>query len=196
VPLFSTVQPNWYATLFFMQAVRIGFGNFLETRRAKLISLIVALLLFFITCLIQNGSSAFEVFTFYILPFYKRIGLFFFTLFDLTPFGYGVLSVTIVSATLGGISAGLLYSYYTIRNAVLNRGGLALSGGAYALALLGMQCTACGTALLTGLLTLMGGVWLNTYLPLHGLEIGILGIVLQAVLITSLTTKLAYPTTC
>lgn len=169
-----------------------------------MVSALGVLFLFVLTCALHNGKAALQVFSFTLLPFSTRVTSFFTTFFDLRPFGTGVIVVSVFTSFLGGIAIGALYAYYRIRSNALSQTttksslstSVTLSSFAYALTLIGMQCTACGTALLTTFLTLVGGVWLNQHLPLHGLEIGILGLCIQGILVYILMRKLAYPLTC
>ncbi|HQU09423.1 MAG TPA: hypothetical protein PLV25_05630, partial [Opitutales bacterium] len=61
---------------------------------------------------------------------------------------------------------------------------------------LGMGCAACGSFLLTSLLSLFGASWLLSYLPLAGGEFGILGVILLAVSLYMTAKKIQNPAVC
>lgn len=180
-----------------MKRLSLGISNYLYEKNAVTVSVVASFLLFTLVCLLQNGVTAFQVFSFDTISLSKQFLLFFQTLFDLqSVFTFGTASVAIISSLLGGISIGILYAYYRARGNSLQGGNFAGLSVGYFIALLGIQCVACGTALLTTILTALGGVWLNNNLPYHGLEIGVLGIMIQIMLLISLLNKMAYPRTC
>lgn len=77
------------------------------------------------------------------------------------------------------VGADLAMTAYHVRSGGLSGGESAGGILGVALATVGAGCAACGAALLTGLLSLVGAAGLLTLLPLEGLEIAVLaGVVL------------------
>jgi len=61
---------------------------------------------------------------------------------------------------------------------------------------IGIGCASCGAALISSILSIVGGVGLIRWLPLHGEEFGILGILLVLFSIYTLIKKIHSPYTC
>ncbi len=82
--------------------------------------------------------------------------------------------VLVVAAVLAGLNIALA-TYHLREHRVSLRAGSGSVGGII-LATLGAGCAACGTAILAGLLSLVGAAGILTVLPLEGLEIALLAV--------------------
>jgi hypothetical protein len=83
--------------------------------------------------------------------------------------------VLVVAAVLAGLNIALA-TYHLREHRVSLKAGTGSLGG-IVLGTLGAGCAACGTAILAGLLSLVGAAGVLTVLPLEGLEIAILAVV-------------------
>lgn len=86
--------------------------------------------------------------------------------------------VLLVAAVLAGLNIALA-TYHLREHRVSLRAGSGSLGG-LVLGTLGAGCAACGTAVLAGLLSLVGAAGVLTLLPLEGLEIALLAVVFIA----------------
>ena len=68
--------------------------------------------------------------------------------------------------------------------------------GGTAAAILGIGCATCGTAILFGMLGMVGGTGLIAWLPLHGEEFGIFGVLVLGYSAWYTLGKLASPNVC
>lgn len=114
-----------------------------------------------------------------------------------TNFSLFTASVTVVIASLFGLNGALLVYYIkTVRSA---QGSLKVgssSVGGLVSGLLGIGCAACGTFILSTLLTSFGAAGLLLVLPLRGEEFGLIGIVLLSYSIWLIGKKLQQPFVC
>jgi hypothetical protein len=78
-----------------------------------------------------------------------------------------------------------------VKEAGIGTGFLGITSG-----VLGMGCAACGSFLLTSVLSLFGVSWLLSYLPLAGEEFGIVGVLLIAISIYLTAKKIQNPAVC
>lgn len=113
------------------------------------------------------------------LPLAARLTLF----LELLPFvGTSFSTVQGLVLVLAAVLAGLniaLATYHLREHRVSIRAGSGSVGG-LVLGTLGAGCAACGTAVLAGLLSLVGAAGLLTVLPLEGLEIALLAVLFIA----------------
>ncbi len=103
---------------------------------------------------------------------------------------------TILIAILFGMNVSMITYFLRrriddVRQAGLGTGLLGITSG-----VLGMGCAACGSFLLTSILSLSGASWLLSYLPLDGAEFGILGVILLAVSLYLTAKKIRNPAVC
>jgi len=105
---------------------------------------------------------------------------------------------TVLIAFLFGVNASLLWYYAArARGIVQSNRTLTFTGlGGFVSGLFGIGCAACGAILFAGVLKLLGIAWLVTYLPLHGAEFGVLGVVLLLVTSYSLIKRINDPLVC
>ena len=105
-------------------------------------------------------------------------------------------SYTIAIAFLFGINLAMVTYYLQRRIKEVEQSGIATGFLGIGSGVLGMGCAACGSLLLTNILTLFGVSWLLSYLPLAGAEFGILGVVLLAVSLYMTAKKIQNPAVC
>lgn len=162
--------------------------------RAVIIMTTLLFLLFLL--LVANGKSAFEVFSFDVLPWPERMRLFSSTFFDIkNVFDAGSLTLAVLGAILGGINMSLAYTYMRLRGEIIMQSGL-YSGAGLLLAFLGIGCAACGTAFLSILLSFLGFSSMLTVLPYQGMEIGYIGLIILLIATYYLAKRVSVPGVC
>lgn len=104
---------------------------------------------------------------------------------------------TIVTAILFGINIALLV-YYIRRRQTGSFGRAAEwnSLGGMVSGVFGVGCAACGSIILTSLLSAVGAGGLILWLPLHGAEFGIIGIILLTISIFQIAKRINDPQIC
>lgn len=105
-------------------------------------------------------------------------------------------SYTIAIALLFGINLAMVIYYVQRRIKEVEQSGIATGFLGITSGVVGMGCTACGSLLLTNILTLFGASWILSYLPLAGGEFGLLGVILLAVSIYLTAKKIKNPAVC
>lgn len=167
-----------------------------QRKDSRLVIIITTLVFFLLLLLVQNGKSAFALLSFDALPFFKRIGLFLGTLFDIkSTFSTGTLLLAILGSLLGAINLSLGYTYIRVRGEAIVHSGL-YSGLGLVLAFLGIGCAACGTAFLSVILGFFGFSTMLNLLPFEGQEIGYIGLMILLVATYTLSKKVAAPLVC
>jgi len=105
-------------------------------------------------------------------------------------------SYTILIAILFGVNLALLVYLVRNRAATIKQSG-ATSGVLGVLSgLLGVGCAACGSLILTSVLSLAGATGILAFLPLGGGEFGILGVVLLVWSLYTITKQIEKPLIC
>lgn len=124
----------------------------------------------------QNWSLFTDVVVGGTLPLASKVAIF----LELLPFvgtsfklAQGV--VIVVAAILAGLNIALVTYHFREHRVSLSAGSGSIGG--LVLGTLGAGCAACGTAVLAGLLSLVGAAGVLTVLPLEGLEIALLAVV-------------------
>jgi len=109
---------------------------------------------------------------------------------------FSVVSAVAVSllSLLFGLNVAL--TTYLVRHKMPLFGGAATSTAGMVLAVFGVGCSACGSILLTGLLSSLGGAWLLAWLPYGGEEFLFLGVALLLYATLTLARQVSRPTTC
>ncbi len=113
-----------------------------------------------------------------------------------TNFSMLSASYTIAIAILFGIDLAMLIYYLRrrikeVKDAGVTTGFLGLASG-----VVGMGCAACGSLLLTSILSLIGASSILTKLPLNGGEFGILGLILLGFSIFAVAKQIQSPSVC
>ena len=103
---------------------------------------------------------------------------------------------TIAIAILFGMNVAMIVYFLKRRIADARQAGVGTGFLGIASGVLGMGCAACGSFLLTSVLSLFGASWLLSYLPLAGGEFGILGVILLAISLYLTARKIQNPAVC
>lgn len=83
-------------------------------------------------------------------------------------------SVLVTLAVLLGVNVSVFVYYLRMHDLTLRQGSGSM--GSILLGTLGAGCASCGSAVLAGVLSLIGGTWVISLLPLEGLEFSLLAI--------------------
>lgn len=105
-------------------------------------------------------------------------------------------SYTIAIAILFGINLSMLVYFLRRRVAEVKQGGIATGIFGIASGVVGIGCAACGSFLLTSILSLVGASWILSFLPLRGAEFGILGVILLSISLYMTAKKIQNPAIC
>jgi hypothetical protein len=103
---------------------------------------------------------------------------------------------TIAIAILFGMNVAMLVFFLRRRIADVRQTGIGTGFIGIASGVLGIGCAACGSFLLTSILSLFGVSGVLVYLPLAGGEFGILGVILLSVSIYLTAKKIQNPAVC
>lgn len=105
-------------------------------------------------------------------------------------------SHTIAIAILFGINVSMIVYFLRRRVDEVKHAGVATGLFGITSGVIGMGCAACGSFLLTSILSLFGASGILALLPLAGGEFGILGVILLAVSLYLTVKKIQDPTVC
>ena len=103
---------------------------------------------------------------------------------------------TILITILFGMNVAMIVYFLRRRIDDVRQVGLGTGFAGITSGILGMGCAACGSFLLTSILSLSGASWLLSYLPLNGGEFGILGVILLAISLYLTAKKIQNPAVC
>lgn len=103
---------------------------------------------------------------------------------------------TIMISFLVGVNVGLMVYLYRKQKATLSRGGIAISGMGVFLGMFGVGCAACGSLILTTLLSTVGGIGVLSILPFQGQGLGIIGVFALLYATYFLLRRIIQPITC
>ena len=180
-----------------LKEVKLGLQVFIQTKNSLTFSVIFSLVLFTLICLIQNGSVSFQIFSFTTIPFFSKLTFFFQTLFNVnTYFTPLTLSLAIIGSILGGISITIAYEYFLIRKQAIDNSSVALTSLAYLFVIIGVQCISCSFVLVSLLVSLLGTLATPTLFMSLPVWFGLIGILLQIVVLWVLLAKLPKPLIC
>ena len=105
--------------------------------------------------------------------------------------------LVMVTAALFGVNIALLTFYIRRRQEAAGAATAHVASiGGIVSAALGIGCAACGSVVLTALLGLLGAGGLILALPFHGVEFGVLGLILLLVSIIYLARRINDPVVC
>lgn len=179
-----------------MKSLQASLSLIFSRRDSRLLIIVSTLLMLLLLLVVQNGKSALDIFSFDVLPLGSRISLFIKTLFDITSaFTISTLILAVLGALLGGINLSLAYTYMKVRGDLIIQSGL-YSGLGLIFAFLGIGCAACGTALLSVVLSFFGFSTMLSVLPYKGEEIGYIGILILCIATYVLAQKVTAPNVC
>jgi hypothetical protein len=163
---------------------------------SRAVVVVAVVILFLLLLMYQNGKAGLEVLTFESLSFDKRAALALKVFFDTkSTFTPGTLLLAIGGIVLSAINLAIAYTYVRIRGGAIMKSGL-YSGIGLLLAIFGVGCAACGTALLGIVLSFFGASAVLRFLPYEGQEIGYLGIIVLLIATYTLAQKLQAPNVC
>lgn len=106
---------------------------------------------------------------------------------------------TVAIALLFGVNSALLAYYIRRRQRQVPVAGSSANAAGILGAVsgvFGIGCAACGSVIISGVLTLLGGGWLLAFLPLHGAEFGLLGVLLLSFSVYQLSKRINDPLVC
>lgn len=113
-----------------------------------------------------------------------------------TNFSILSASYTIAIAILFGMNVAMVVYFLRRKISEVKQSGIATGFFGIGSGVIGMGCAACGSFLLTSLLSLFGASWLLSYLPLAGKEFGILGVILLISSIYMTAKRIQDPVVC
>ncbi|KKT78050.1 MAG: hypothetical protein UW75_C0050G0006 [Parcubacteria group bacterium GW2011_GWF2_44_8] len=158
---------------------------------------IIAFFLFSLLILISEKASAlisllqFEYFT-----FGERLHLALVFLFSIkSSFLTTGIILSFLGSLLGALNITFAYVYFKLQAEVLMKHHV-YSGAGMFVAFLGVGCAACGSALLTAMLGMIGLSSILGFLPYQGVELGVLGLLILGVTTISLAKKVMGPKVC
>jgi len=163
-----------------------------------LVTLVVSVVTLSVMLLLPNYSVLLSVLLSPVVSLMSKAA-FFTSLYGSLATNYTILAASsvVAIALLFGVNAALLLFYIRKSRSVnkISTTRTATVGGLVA-AVLGIGCAACGSAVIAIVLQFIGVGWLMTYLPLHGAEFGLLGVVLLFYTTYTLAKKIHDPQVC
>lgn len=105
-------------------------------------------------------------------------------------------SYTIAIAILFGMNVSMIVYFLRRRVDEVRQTGMATGLFGITSGVIGMGCAACGSFLLTSILSLIGASGILAFLPLNGGEFGILGVVLLGASLYMTAKKIQNPAVC
>lgn len=103
----------------------------------------------------------------------------------------------IVVAILFGVNVAMLVYYIRRRQVLISSTKASMTNvGGMVSAIFGIGCAACGSVILTAVFGLAGTGTLLAWLPLHGLEFGLVGVLLLSISIYHLAKRINDPLVC
>lgn len=105
-------------------------------------------------------------------------------------------SYTIAIAILFGMNVSMIMYFLQRRVDKVKRAGMATGLFGITSGVIGVGCAACGSFLLTSVLSLAGASWILSFLPLRGAEFGILGVILLFASLYMTAKKIQDPAVC
>lgn len=105
-------------------------------------------------------------------------------------------SYTIAIAILFGVNLAMVIYFLRRRINEVTKSGVATGFFGIMSGVVGMGCAACGSLLLSSILSLFGATWILSFLPLAGGEFGILGVILLTISIFMIAKRIENPAIC
>ena len=174
-----------------------AFTTVFRNKRYTLFSIVVALIVFVFATWLPNMRLLFSIITDSTIPlsdkttFPLRLLLSITTNFTLLSASY-----TILTAILFGIDVAMLTFFLKRKVNEVRQNGLTTGFLGVVSGILGIGCAACGSFLLTSVLSFFGASGLLLLLPLQGQEFGILGVVLLSVSLYLTAKQIQNPALC
>lgn len=156
-----------------------GLQKVLRQPLYVLIAFATSAVVFMFAIWLPNISLIVKIMSHTGIPFSKKFGLPISLLGSIaTNFTLLSVSYTIAIAILFGINLAMIIYFLRRRIADVEQSGIATGFFGITSGVIGMGCAACGSLLLTSILSLFGATWILSFLPLGGGEFGILGVIL------------------
>lgn len=103
---------------------------------------------------------------------------------------------TIIISLLVGVNVAFMLYLYRRQKAALSGSSVPVSVSGMTAGIFGVGCATCGSFILTGFLTAVGGIGILAILPFRGQEFGIIGVILLLYTTYFLAQKIIGPVTC
>lgn len=144
----------------------------------------------------KNHKAALSILNFSLFSPLQKTKLFLTSLFNMESFK-DPLMLILVLLFVFSISVFFTLAIALYRNSKeLSKGKSVWSTIFIFISILGLSCASCGVGLLASILSLFGASYLISYFPLHGLELGFLGIVFLFISNYFLLKRVKSPFTC
>jgi len=103
---------------------------------------------------------------------------------------------TVLISLLVGVNVSLMLYLYRRQKTGLSRSGIAVSTFGTTMGMFGVGCATCGSLVLTGLLSTVGGLWILALLPFRGQELAVIGVIALGYTTYFFVQKISSPVTC
>ncbi|MFT5280770.1 MAG: hypothetical protein ACI9AR_000204 [Flavobacteriaceae bacterium] len=166
--------------------------------KLTLLALCIAFVVFTLSLWIPNIQLVWELFTNGSLPLGIRMSILL-SLYGSIGTNFNVLSATytiLISLLVGVNISAFVYYVRSRRDDSSVKKTTAVGVGGLISGVFGIGCAACGTFILTSLLSVVGVAGVLAFLPLRGEEFGILAVLLLAYSLYSLRKKIKEPLVC
>lgn len=144
----------------------------------------------------KNLSSAISITKVPLFTFSEKLNLFFISLFDLSELKILPMFILVLLFIFSISLLCLLLFILFKESKKLNRKKSFLNTFSVFISILGLSCASCGIGLLASILSFFGVSSLITYFPLHGLELGYLGVLFLNISNYFLLRRVKSPHTC
>ncbi len=162
-----------------------------------LIALIVGALVLSAAILFPNFSLIFSVWSQTDISFANKFNLLVELLGALkTNFSAVSATYTVGISILFGMNISMLMYFLRRRSIEIKKSDVSVGFLGIASGVIGVGCAACGSLVLTSILSIFGATWVLAYLPLKGEEFGILGIILLVVSLHRISKRIQDPSVC
>lgn len=170
--------------------------NILKNKKHRIIFFSLNILILILYLVFTNLINALSIFSFSVFTLNDKIRIFFSSLFDISQLADTYMLVLVILFIIS-MSIFLLLSYILFRESkkINKKRGLWNTFMIF-ISILGLSCASCGIGLLASLLSFFSLSSLIIYFPLHGLELGFLGVLAINISNYFLLKRLKSPYTC
>jgi len=167
-----------------------------KNKKYKKIYFWLVLLFTFSYFLFKNLTTSIYIVNVPLFTLGQKVSLFFSALFDTAELKYIPMLILVLLFILS-ISFFFLLIFILLKNSKeVSKGKNFFGTFSIFLSILGLSCASCGLGLLASLLSFFGVSSLITYFPLHGLELGYLGVIFLNISNYFLLKKVKKPFVC
>ncbi|OGY49557.1 MAG: hypothetical protein A3B89_01755 [Candidatus Buchananbacteria bacterium RIFCSPHIGHO2_02_FULL_40_13] len=177
-----------------VKSFRTVFGRVFYFGLVFFLFLISLLVNFLISAVVLNYDLLIFTLTSGLFSFKTQAGIFFSALASVAALPLISLTAIIILSALLAIEISLFIFYFKKQLAFKRETGLGFS--AIAVSFLGLGCSACGSLILSSLIGLTATTAVIDWLPLEGLEFGLLGIFILLLAIYLTAYKISAPNDC